>query len=250
MGAQPAQPVRAVHILVPSSWYEFDIHPATRDASIREVVRARVQERPQLAEHRTDLVRTLRRVADEAWTGGVLYFGAMAEIDDEVPLTASLTVSVLDAQDEASGESLASGGPQGVLGVLKQIPQGSRPTDPWRRVRLVDLPDAGQAARTEGIEDVEIPRDNRSARMVMAQTFVPFPAGDPRVAVISAASPQLTLAEPMLELFDGIASTFRFIGAAETAGPTETAGSTETAESAEAAESAGSAAAESAKSVG
>ena len=232
-GARPERPVRAVHILVPSSWYEFDIHPATRDASIREVVRARVRERPELAEHRADLVRTLRRVADEAWTGGVLYFGAMAEIDDEVPLTASLTISVLDARDEASGGSLASGGPQGIVSVLKQIPRGSRPTDPWRRVRLVDLPDAGQAARTEGIDDVEIPRDNRSARMVMAQTFVPFPAGDPRVAVISAATPQLSLAEPMLELFDGIASTFRFIRPAESAEPAESAGSSESAESAE-----------------
>ena len=45
------------------------------------------------------------------------------------------------------------------------------------------------------------------------QTFVPFPGGDPRVAIISASTPQLALAEPMFQLFDGITDTFRFLSA-------------------------------------
>ncbi|HEY5835468.1 hypothetical protein [Streptomyces sp.] len=207
-GPTATQPVHGVNILVPSSWYEFDIHPATRDQAIRDVVRARVQERPELAESRAELVRTLRRVADEAWNSGVLYFGAMAEVDDEAPLTASLTVSVVGAHEE---DSEGRGGLGPIMAALKQLPPGRRPTDPWRRVRLVDLPDAGTAARSEGIEDVVLPDDTRTVRMAMAQTFVPFPDGDPRVAVISAATPQLALAEPMLELFDGICATFRFV---------------------------------------
>lgn len=207
-GPTTTRPVSGVNILVPSSWYEFDIHPATRDQAIREVVRARVQERPELAECRAELVRTLRRVAGEAWDSGVLYFGAMAEVDDEAPLTASLTISVVDADQN---DDQASGGLGPIMSALKQIPPGRRPTDPWRRIRLVDLPDAGSAVRSEGIEDVALPDDTRTARMAMAQTFVPFPDGDPRVAVISAATPQLALAEPMLELFDGICATFRFV---------------------------------------
>jgi hypothetical protein len=200
--------VQAVHILVPSSWYEFDIHPATRDRSIREVVRERVQERPELADKRAELTKTLRKVADEAWNGGVLYFGAMAEVDEEAPLTASLTVSVVNAEDGGAGRGGNDLG--AIMSALTQIPPGNRPTDPWRRVSLVELPDAGQAVRTEGIEEIEAPDDHRTARMVMMQTFVPFPDRDPRVAVISAATPQLALAEPMLELFDGISETFRF----------------------------------------
>lgn len=199
-----------MNILVPSSWYEFDIHPATRDRSIRDVVRARVRERPELADKRAELTRTLRKVADEAWNGGVLYFGAMAEVDEQAPLTASLTVAVVAAE---SGGRPDGGGLGAIMSALSPVPPGSRPTDPWRRVRLVDLPDAGQAVRTEGIEDVRIPDDDRLARMVMMQTYVPFPGRDPRVAVISAATAQLQLAEPMLELFDGISETFRFLPA-------------------------------------
>ncbi|MBD0738564.1 hypothetical protein BGM09_35025 [Streptomyces sp. CBMA29] len=202
-------PVRGVNILVPSSWYEFDIHPATRDESIREVVRERVRERPELADSRTALIRTLTRTADEAWQTGVLYFGALADLSDEAPLTASLTIAVLEADDRADD------GPDGnlaaLVAALKPVAAGRRPTDPWRRIKLVELPDAGSAARSEGIDDIELPDDDRMVRMVLMQTFVPFPGGDPRVAVISGATSQLALAEPMLELFDGITETFRFV---------------------------------------
>lgn len=204
-------PVRGVNILVPSSWYEFDIHPATRDESIREVVRERVRERPELADSRTALIRTLRRVAEEAWHTGVLYFGALAEVNEEAPLTASLSVSVVEPDDAPDG----GGHLAALMSALKPVAPGRRPTDPWRRVRLVELPDAGSAARSEGIDDIELPNDNRTVRMVLMQTFVPFPGGDPRVAVISGATSQLALAEPMLELFDGITATFRFVRYAE-----------------------------------
>ncbi|MFJ2635797.1 hypothetical protein ACIO6U_28130 [Streptomyces sp. NPDC087422] len=217
-------PVRGVNILVPSSWYEFDIHPATRDASIREVVRERVQERPELADSRTALIRTLTRTADEAWQTGVLYFGALADLSDEAPLTASVTIAVLEADDRADGTAdgdRPGGGAGGAGGTggnlaalvaaLKPVAAGRRPTDPWRRIKLVELPDAGSAARSEGIDDIELPDDDRTVRMVLMQTFVPFPGGDPRVAVISGATSQLALAEPMLELFDGITETFRFV---------------------------------------
>ncbi|MFF7156786.1 hypothetical protein [Streptomyces sp. NPDC008139] len=211
-------PVRGVNILVPSSWYEFDIHPATRDASIREVVRERVQERPELADSRTALIRTLTRTADEAWQTGVLYFGALADLSDEAPLTASVTIAVLEADDRADdtadGEQAggrAGGNLAALVAALKPVPAGRRPTDPWRRIKLVELPDAGSAARSEGIDDIELPDDDRTVRMVLMQTFVPFPGGDPRVAVISGATSQLALAEPMLELFDGITETFRFV---------------------------------------
>lgn len=208
-------PVRGVNILVPGAWYEFDIHPATRDASIREVVRERVRERPELAGSRAALVRTLTRVAEESWQAGVVYFGAMAEVNDEAPLTASLSVCVVEPDDgpdqRAGGGSPGAGNLAALMAALTPVAPGSRPTDPWRRVRLVDLPHAGSAARSEGIDDIELPDDDRTVRMVLMQTFVPFPDGDPRVAVISGATSQLALAEPMLELFDGITETFRFI---------------------------------------
>lgn len=199
-----------LNILVPSTWYEFDIHPAKVDGSIREVVDARSQERPELSEHKASLVKTLRKVAREAWSSGVVYFGAMAEIVEDEPMMASVMITVTDTRDDLTGE-FAPNEPDAIMTALKPIPKGRRPTDPWREVRVVDLPEVGVAARSEGIEDIEAPNDARILRMVMMQTYVPFPSGDPRIAVISASTPQLALVEPMLELFDGISSTFRFV---------------------------------------
>lgn len=212
-GAAPGD-VIGINIQVPSTWYEFDIHPATVNRSIREVVAERVKQRPELAEHQADLIKTLKRVAREARTADVVYSGSMCEIVDGEPMVASLTVSVNTAMNETTGET-APTGLDTLMRVLTPIDPGRRLTDPWRRVRLVELPDAGQAARAEGIEDVEIPEDSRSYRAAMMQTLVPFPDGDPKVAVISASTPQLALIEPMLELFDLITSTFRFVHRAE-----------------------------------
>ena len=204
--------VRGVNILVPSSWYEFDIHPAVLDESVRAVVDARIAERPELAEHRSSLARTLRKVAREAWTSGVVYFGAMVEVVDEEPMMASLMITVTEARDEATGQ-IAPNRLDGITAALREIPRGRRPTDPWREVSVVELPEVGHAARTRGIEDIEVPNDARVLRMALMQTFVPFPGGDPRVAIISASTPQLALAEPMFQLFDGITDTFRFLSA-------------------------------------
>ncbi|MCI3246575.1 MULTISPECIES: hypothetical protein [Streptomyces] len=206
--------VIAINIQVPSTWYEFDVHPATVNRSIREVVAQRVKERPELGQHQADLIRTLKKVAREARNNRVVYCGSMCEIVDDEPMVASLTVSVTAAVNEATGET-APTGPDTFMDILSPIAPGRRPTDPWRRVSVVDLPETGRAARTEGVEDIEVPDDNRSYRAVMMQTFVPFPGGDPKVAVISASTPQLALAEPMLQLFDLITSTFRFVRRAD-----------------------------------
>ncbi len=212
-GAAPGD-VIGINIQVPSTWYEFDVHPATVNHSIREAVAARIKERPELAEYQADLVRTLKRVAREARNNNVVYFGSMCEIVDGEPMVASLAVSVTEAVNRTTGET-APTGLDTLMRVLTPIAPGRRPTDPWRHVGTVDLPEAGQAARTRGIEDIEIPDDNRSYRAVMMQTFVPFPGSNQKVAVISASTPQLALSEPMLQLFDLITSTFRFVHRAD-----------------------------------
>ncbi|RPE41671.1 hypothetical protein EDD90_4762 [Streptomyces sp. Ag109_O5-1] len=208
-GAAPGD-VIGINIQVPSTWYEFDVHPATVNRSIRELVAERIRQRPELAEYQADLVRTLKKTAREVRKNNVVYSGSMCEIVDDEPMVASLTVSVSEAVNETTGET-APTDLDTLMRVLTPIAPGRRPTDPWRRVRMVELPDAGQAARTEGIEDIEIPDDSRSYRAVMMQTLVPFPDGNPKVAVISASTPQLALVEPMLQLFDAIAGTFRFV---------------------------------------
>ncbi|MDH6217755.1 hypothetical protein [Streptomyces pseudovenezuelae] len=213
VGALPAD-VIGINIQVPSTWYEFDVRPATVKLSIRDVVAERVKEKPELAEYQADLVRTLKKVARESRKNNVVYSGSMCEIVDNEPMVASLVVSVTEALNETTGET-APTSLGTLMGVLTPIAPGRRPTDTWRRVQPVDLPEAGQAVRTEGIEDIEILDDNRSYRAVMMQTFVPFPGSNPKVAVISASTPQLALVEPMLQLFDVITGTFRFVHRAD-----------------------------------
>ncbi|MFC6062537.1 hypothetical protein [Streptomyces ochraceiscleroticus] len=205
-----AREVLGLNILVPSSWYEFDIHPAMVDKSIRDVVAARIEQRPELAEHRSALKKMLRRAAAEARDANVVYAGSMLEIIDDEPMTANLTVSVSQAEDKQTGK-VAKTGLDTLLATFNPIPRGPRPTDVWRRVSVVELPDAGPAARSEGIEEIEVPNDGRSYRAVMMQTLVPYPGNNPKVAVISASTPQLALVEPMLELFGAITDTFSFV---------------------------------------
>jgi hypothetical protein len=206
-----------VSIVVPDSWYEFDIHPDTRDANIRRTVAARIREFPELADYRSDLTTLLRRMSHDAWDSGAVYFGCMAENFADLPLTASVTVSIV-----------AATGPQGALSTEPEAiasslrpKQATGPNDTWRTVTLVDIPDVGQAARTMGIEDIRSPGDDRAIRVALMQTFVPAPRPTPhradgeaaKVAIISGSSPVLDLADSFFDVFDAITSTFRFVAA-------------------------------------
>lgn len=202
-----------VHILVPKSWHEFDMHPEAINQSIREIVAEKVKERPELAEHKGALRKLLRNSAGMARENNVVFASSMAEVIDGETMTASLTVSVSKAENEQTGE-VAQTGLDTLLSTLNPIAPGRRPTDPWRRVSIVDLPDEVTAVRSEGIEEIELPDGRGSHRAVMMQTLVPYPGNDPKVAVITASTPQLALAEPMLQLFDAITATFRFVYAA------------------------------------
>ena len=204
--------VLGVNLVLPSAWYEIDIHPATCDDSISQAVRERVAQRPELAYSKSALTKTLRRVAREARTNGVVFCGALAElIEDEEAPAASATIAVIAARNDKTGE-YAPNTPDAIMPTLGEIPQGRRPTDPWRRVTTVVPPEVGwTAVRTAGIEDIELPNDARPLRMVMTPTFVPFPGGDPRVAPVGVVSTQLALTEPLLELFEHISDTFSFV---------------------------------------
>lgn len=84
-------------LAVPDSWWEFDIRPEGREATVRTMVDERVRETPELAPYRADLTAMLRKMAKDAHDSGALYLGCMAENFDGVPLAATVTVSVLGA---------------------------------------------------------------------------------------------------------------------------------------------------------
>ena len=196
-------------LAVPESWWEFDIRPEGRDFMIRTLVDDRVRETPELAPYRADMSSMLRKMAQDAHYSGALYLGCMAENFDGVPLSATITVSVLGSRNK-QGMALSTD-PRAIAESLRTITP-HREGDAWRRVTTVEIPEVGPAARTYGVEDVPVALgDSRTLRMVLSQTYVPIPGTTDQVALISGASPVLDLADAFHDIFDAVTSTFRFV---------------------------------------
>jgi hypothetical protein len=194
-------------LTVPMTWWEFDLHPATRDDSVRRLLARRVKENPALAEHRDVLGRFLRKAARDAYESGAVYIGCMAQNFDTLPLTASVTVSLVGART-ADGTALPADPASIVAGLRPK--EAAREGDTWRKVTTVEIPETGLAARTYGIEDVAVPGDSRTVRAVLMQTFVPLPGHSDKVALVAASSSVVDLAEPFFDVFDAVTSTFRY----------------------------------------
>jgi len=194
-------------LTVPQSWFELDLRPATRDASIRTLVEERVRDQPELVQHRSTIVSLLRRQARQAWDAGALYCACLVEPTDEGPITGAVTVSVVDGPPQgANSERLTP--------LLERLTpkQPSGPDDTWTRVEVVSVEGAGDAARTAGVEDVDLPEGTGWIRTVLMQTFVPVP-GERRVVLLTCSSPVLPLADVLLDLFDAVSSSLRLLAA-------------------------------------
>ncbi|MFF0140087.1 hypothetical protein ACFYRN_26970 [Streptomyces sp. NPDC005227] len=202
-------PPVGVSLSVPESWWEFDIRPEGRDATIRALVNDRVRETPELAPYRSDLATMLRRMAKDAHDSGAVYMGCMAENFDGVPLSATITVSVVGAKSK-QGTALSTD-PRAIADSLRTITP-RREDDAWRTVTTVEIPEIGLTARTFGVEDVPVSQgDTRTLRMVLTQTYIPVPGTTGQVVLVSGASPVLDLAEAFHDIFDAVTSTFRFV---------------------------------------
>jgi hypothetical protein len=133
----------------------------------------------------------------------------MAENFDGVPLSAIVTVSVLGARNDR-GVALSTD-PRAIADSLRTVTP-RREGDSWRKVTTVDIPEAGLAARTFGVEDVPVaPGDSRTLRMALTQTYIPVPGTADQVVLVSGASPVLDLAEAFHDIFDAVTGTFRFV---------------------------------------
>ncbi|MFC7257756.1 hypothetical protein [Streptomyces lutosisoli] len=126
-----------ISLSVPDSWWEFDIRPEGRDATIRALIDQRTREIPELAPYRADLTNMLRKMAKDAHDSGAVYMGCMAENFDGVPLSATVTVSVLGAKDKQA--VALSTDPRAIAETLRTITP-RRDGDAWRTVRPSTFP--------------------------------------------------------------------------------------------------------------
>jgi hypothetical protein len=199
----------AFSIRLPASWFELDVRPATRDASIATAVTERIAAQPELREHRTALARVLRSQARDAWEAGAVYCACFAMAIEDAVIPGSLTISVIPPPPGGSG----------IDAIAADLPV-REPTDdgePWRSRRVVRLAGGLSAARSEGVQDVLLPGGSGAVRVVTMQTFLPVDAE--RVILVAAASPAVDLAEPLLELFDAVTSTFTLVDGSDHLGP-------------------------------
>lgn len=184
-------------LTLPDSWFELDVRPATRDASIRSLVESRVREQPELWEHRSALVKVLRRQARDAFESGAVYCGCFVMVLDESVIPGAVTVSVIPPPP--SGNSLDA--------IVDELPNREAHEDggTWMSRSVVDLPGIGRVPRSQGVMDVPLPDASGWIRTLVMRTFVPLDAN--RLLLLSAASPAIDLAGPLLELFDAVTST-------------------------------------------
>ncbi|TYB69893.1 hypothetical protein FXF51_06990 [Nonomuraea sp. PA05] len=185
-------------VRVPDSWYEFDVWRAGRTGDLARLVDARVAATPELAPHRAVLLKVLREVAELATRHGAVFGAAMTDhLEDAGTVLATLMVLHTRGRSDPGGntvEAIASG-------VVAVPPTPGTPG--WRAVEIVEL-DAGRAVRVAGVETGELDS-------VVMQTLIPVPGGH-GVLDLVLTSPHLSLAEPMLDLFDAISATLAWSG--------------------------------------
>lgn len=199
-------------LTVPSSWFELDLAPATRDAAIATLVEQRVAEVPDLRPHRATIARLLRTQAREAWEAGARFCGALVDPTEDGPITAAVTVSIVTGP-----LGVRAGSPEQFAALVAPltIKQAAHADDTWLEVHACEVRGAGQAARSRGVEDIDLPEDAGVVRVVSMQVLAPIP-GTTSVLLVSCSSPVIELAEPLLDVFDAICGTLTVIAAGQT----------------------------------
>lgn len=189
---------RGFELRLPESWLEFDVWRATRTGDLPRLLDARIAQQPELKPYRGALVKALRQAASEAERRGALFCAAISELVEDAGMLAAIvmvlqTDGALDPADNT---------PQVIASQLTSVAPIEGAAQ-WRRVDIVEI-SAGRAVRVQGVEAVDL--GGQAVDCVVMQTLIPVPDGSGVLNVV-ATSPQVELAEPMLDLFDAISST-------------------------------------------
>ncbi|MEV7971607.1 hypothetical protein [Cellulomonas sp. NPDC089187] len=189
----------AFGITVPPSWEEIDLRPLTRDAAVRHMVDKRVQEAPELREHRTEMVRFLRNTVAQAWDSGAKFCAVFSEPAGEGVIPGTLTVTFLPPAPARPGEAM-------VDAITDQLQQSPAPAGEgvWQTLTMTELSQAGTAVQVYGVRDIDLNHEGYQVRAVVMNTFIPTDAG---VLLVAGTSPALDVADALFELFAAVTDT-------------------------------------------
>jgi len=190
--------VQDFRLAVPANWLTVDLDARTSRRSIARLVEERAGSHPETAESRRQLTQMLQTAAEDAIEQGAVYAAILSTVIAERPVSASLICTVTTSPEPVEVDQVAS--------ELRR-PHTS-PSVPLE-VEVVDLP-VGRAVRTRGRRIGEMPAPVlRRVEVESLQYFVPVP-GAKRLLLLSFSTPNLPIADALVELFDAIAATLRW----------------------------------------
>ncbi len=153
-----------------------------------------------------ELFAHAKRVTAAARKAGALWGAGTATVNDDGFFVGQVMLFAVTAPDPATfttpAMSAALGGGRGV---------GAADLPP-RTVTAVRLADGTAATRVCGQEEVQA-TDAQRVRVLVSHTFVPVPGTGDEFILVTGLSPNLALEEEVLDLFDAVAGTFRFLPA-------------------------------------
>jgi hypothetical protein len=201
--AAPTAPLTdRFQLTVPASWYVLELSPEAAEPTLRAAVTSRLGRDPRQRRLARELMAELMKIVRTAQRRGAIYAAGTFEVFEDGPVTATVMVSVVTPPPGARGDLLAQ------LGRMRPRAAGE-PDGAWRDVLPVDLPEVGPAGRVVGLQDLPV-SDEVSVRFVVMHTVIPIPGSDGAL-VVTCGSPNLLLVDALLDLFDAITGTFRFV---------------------------------------
>ncbi|MGH3912594.1 MAG: hypothetical protein ACRDTC_04185 [Pseudonocardiaceae bacterium] len=187
---------------VPETWLEFDVWRATRTGDLARGLDTRIAQAPELEPYRGTLLKALRQAAADAERHGAVCCAAMLDpVADVGMLAATLMVFQTDGAADP-----ANNAPEVIASQVTAVAPVEAQAQ-WRRVEIVQIP-AGRAVRVHGVETTAM--GGQSLDCVVMQTLIPLPH-ERGVLNMVLTSPQVELAESMLDLFDAISSTLTWL---------------------------------------
>ncbi|MDQ8703441.1 hypothetical protein RCO28_13225 [Streptomyces sp. LHD-70] len=189
----------------PSTWSHLDLDPHTRDAAIRRRVEEQAKGAGAEPEQVDRLIRQTRKSAREAYAQGALQVGCLiAFLPDASTLNASAMVLRTRIPDDEPTDLAEIMLAAGVQNNRKSVGRGSG----LNRVEIMELPEVGPVGRMTSLEDFDY-FGQATIRTAVHQVVIPVPSSRD-LMVLASTTPNISLAEKFFEVFDAIASTFRF----------------------------------------
>jgi hypothetical protein len=183
----------AFSIRLPEDWLPLDLEGDRIPVQVERLVATAAAADPAIDRHRSVIEKQIREALREARAADLSFCAVLAKvIDDVLPLAASFTIALRNPPADA-GDLLTG---------VRRIPNAI--------VGEFEIPDVGTVARARYVtRSPSGSLGNQPVDVSVTQYFVRPPRGR-RIAIITASTPVLVLADEFAELFDSMVRTFAF----------------------------------------